>query len=109
MNVIKTWRVHALQYKEQVFDLPKVITSVTWRLDGTDGTNSNSIFGAVAMPAPAGDFTPFDELNEPQVLAWCHSQLGAIQVAAYENEITAKIQAYQNPDVPAAELPWVTV
>lgn len=109
MSVIKTWRVHSIAYKPELHDLEKVVSAVTWRLDGTDGDHSDSIFGTVHLPEPTGEFVPFDELSEPTVLEWCHAQIGPDQVKGYEAEITTKIQTLANPPVAADELPWALI
>ena len=55
-----------------------------------------------------GEFTPYDQLTEAQVIVWIQSALGEDGVAGIYVNIDAQVNAIQNPPPsPVSEpLPW---
>jgi hypothetical protein len=66
------------------------------------------VYGSVGLPIkdPSDlSFIPFDELTEDVVLSWVHAALGAEQVAAYEANLDAQLDALINPPI-LTGMPW---
>jgi hypothetical protein len=56
------------------------VVTVHWRLDGTDVTNSDGIYGATALQLDLeADFVPYEDLTQEQVIEWLHDALGEEQ------------------------------
>lgn len=107
MAVIYTWMFNPLDVKLAEDGLTNVVYNVNWRLVGTDGPYSASVYGAVGVPAPSSeDFTPYDQLTETQVRLWVFEALGIEQVTAYEQGIANQIALQQNPVDASLPPPW---
>ena len=78
-----------------------------WRATATDGDFSASSYGTCGFtPDPtAPDFVPFDDLTEADVLQWVYAELGAEQLAAIEDGLSANIEEQKAPKV-IAGTPW---
>jgi hypothetical protein len=78
-----------------------------WRASATDGDYSASSYGTCGFtPDPtAPNFVPFDDLTEDDVLAWVYAELGAEQLAAIEDGLSANIEEQKAPKV-IAGTPW---
>jgi hypothetical protein len=78
-----------------------------WRATATDGDYSASSYGTCGFtPDPtASDFVPFESLTEADVLAWVYAELGAEQLAAIEDGLSANIEEQKAPKV-VAGTPW---
>lgn len=107
MAVTYTWVFNPLDVKLSDDGLTNVVYNVNWRLVGTDGTYTSSVYGSCGVPAPAPDaFTPYDQLTEETVQGWVVDALGTEKVAQYETSIAAQIALQQNPvDAPLSP-PW---
>ena len=85
-----------------------VVYTAHWRVTGTDGDYSGSVYGTITLPHKdhnAPDFIPYDNLTEAQVIGWVKEEMGADTVAAHEAAVQAQIDAQKNP-VSASGLPW---
>ena len=78
-----------------------------WRATATDGDFSASSYGTCGFtPDPtAPDFVPFESLTEADVLQWVYAELGAEQLAAIEDGLSANIEEQKAPKV-VAGTPW---
>ena len=82
-----------------------------WRATATEtvgeDTFSASSYGTCGFtPDPtAPDFVPFESLTEADVLAWVYAELGAEQLAAIEDSLSANIEEQKAPKV-VAGTPW---
>jgi len=87
------------------------VTIAHWRATATEtvgeDTFSASSYGTCGFtPDPtAPDFVPFDDLTEADVLAWVYAELGAEQLAAIEDGLSANIEEQKAPKV-VAGTPW---
>jgi len=107
MAVTYVWHFGPLDVKLAEDGLTNVVYNVNWRLIGTDGVYSASVYGSVGVPAPAsGAFTPYDQLTETQVRLWVFEALGIEQVTAYEASIAGQIEAQKNPTDASLQPPW---
>ena len=85
-----------------------VVYTAHWRVTGTDGDFSGSVYGTQSFDAkdPSDpDFVPYDNLTEATVIQWVKEAMGADTVAAHEAAVQAQIDAQKNP-TNAAGVPW---
>ena len=98
-----TWKIVSLERKTA--DGGVVVAH--WTCSDVDGEYSGSVYGSMSFTpdASAADFIPYADLTEADVIGWVHAEMGAEQVAAYESNIAAQIEAQKHP-TQASGLPW---
>jgi hypothetical protein len=100
-----TWTITAMDCSTTETNPDTVITA-HWTCSGTDGTYYGSIYSTCSFPQPEGSFTPYPDLTQAQVLAWCWTN--GVDQTATEAAVEAQIQAQINPPVVTPPLPWAT-
>ena len=103
MNFI--WTIEQLFVKKTEGQLSDVVINANWRCFGTDGTYSATSCGTSEFAPPTGNFTPYNELTEQQVLDWCFAN--GVDKTAIESNVTQQINDQINPPVVVLPLPWV--
>jgi hypothetical protein len=98
------WIIERLLVRKVEGTLTDVVITADWRCNGTDGTYSGTCYGSASFAAPSGDFTPYEDLTEQQVLNWCYAN--GVDQAAIEANVTQQIENQINPPVIAPPLPW---
>jgi hypothetical protein len=89
------WIISDLVAKIQDGDLEKVIETVHWRYQATDGEHTADVYGSVGLEAPdAESFKPFEEVTEADVIAWLESKL---DVEAMQEGLSKQLDAIANP------------
>ena len=83
-----------------------VVSTVHWRVEGSDGVHSSSAYGSIGVPYEGGPFTQYTDLTEEIVIGWVYGCMGAEQVARYEDAVRAELAALANPPVAKPPLPW---
>jgi hypothetical protein len=84
-----------------------VVFQVLWTLTGTNGVQTSSYSASTILPVPQGDdFTPYNELTEPQVIGWVETQTDPEYLANAHQWIADDIAAKENPPVVTPPLPW---
>lgn len=107
MPTTNTWAVVQMDAYPEADGETDVVFNVHWTLTGTDGTYIGSVYGSQAVSIDLGaPFTPYADLTEAQVVAWVQDAMGAEQVAAYEANVAAQIEAQVNPPIVTPPLPW---
>lgn len=107
MPVTYNWSVAQLECYPEYEGQPDVVTTVHWRMDGTEGEHTAGVYGSVGLTLPTGGkLTPFADLTEAQVIGWVWDALGEDEVAKYEANVAAQIEAQINPPVVTPPLPW---
>lgn len=97
----------ALECRPVVDGNENVVTTVHWRLNGSDGTYGGTTCGAQAIPYQEGEsFTPYSELTEEIVIGWAKDAMGSEMVAAAEGAVADQIAVQANPPVVTPPLPW---
>jgi hypothetical protein len=81
------WIISAMDCKVQEDNLENVVTTVHWRLKGSQESNGKLYtaerYGATTMGQPSPEsFTPFDQLTEEQVVGWLEATLDVEQMTA---------------------------
>jgi hypothetical protein len=101
-----TWVIEWMNSKPQEGSLTDVVVTAGWRCNGTDGTYNGTAYGTCTFPPPDGDFTPYDQLTQDQVLQWCWEN--GVDKVAMEAAVEGQIQTQVNPPVVNLPLPWGT-
>ena len=100
-----SWIIERLLVKPTEGSLTDVVITADWRCNGTDETYSGTCYGSCSFQPPTGEFTPYEDLTQDQVLGWCYAN--GVDQAAIEANVTQQIADQINPPVIAPPLPWV--
>jgi hypothetical protein len=100
-----SWIIERLLVKPTEGSLTDVVITADWRCNGTDETYSGTCYGSCSFQPPTGEFTPYEDLTQEQVLGWCYQN--GVDQAAIEANVTQQINDQINPPVIAPPLPWV--
>ena len=107
MAITYAWTVAQLDAYPTYEGHTDVVFTVHWRMDGTDGEHTAGVYGSVGLTLdPEADYVPYADLTEAQVIGWVQDALGEEQVASYEANVAAQIDALVNPPVVSPALPW---
>jgi len=107
MANVYVWVIEAMDCKPQEDGQTDVVITVHWRLNGTDGQYSGTVYSTVGLTYTAGSpFTPYADLTQDQVIGWVQDALGQDQVISLEANVAAQIEAQINPPVVTPPLPW---
>ena len=101
------WIIERLLVKPTEGSLTDVVITADWRCNGTDETYIGTCYGSCSFAPPSGEFTPYEDLTQEQVLNWCYAN--GVDQAAIEANVTAQIENQINPPVVTLPLPWVPV
>lgn len=100
-----TWAVTAMDCYPQADDQTDVVFNVHWTCSGVDGDYSSSVYSTCSVPAPEGQFTPYDQLTQEQVLGWVWGS--GVDKDATEAAVQQQLDNQINPPVVTPPLPWV--
>jgi len=101
------WIIERLLVKPTEGSLTDVVITADWRCNGTDETYSGTCYGSCSFQPPSGEFTPYEDLTQAQVLGWCYAN--GVDQAAIEANVSLQIENQINPPVVTLPLPWVPV
>jgi hypothetical protein len=101
------WIIERLLVRPTEGSLTDVVITADWRCNGTDETYSGTCYGSCSFQPPTGEFTPYEDLTEQQVLDWCYEN--GVDKTAIEANVTAQIENQIDPPVVTLPLPWVPV
>jgi hypothetical protein len=99
------WIIERLLVKPTEGTLTDVVITADWRCNGSQDQYSGTCYGSTSFAPPSGDFTPYDQLTEQQVLDWCFAN--GVDQAAIEANVTAQINDQINSPIIAPPLPWL--
>jgi hypothetical protein len=102
-----SWIIERLLVKPIEGSNPDVVITADWRCNGTDETYSGTCYGSCSFQPPSGEFTPYEDLTQEQVLNWCYAN--GVDKTAIEANVTQQINDQINPPVVTLPLPWVPV
>jgi len=109
MADVFTTKIVGMTCYPQEAGMTDVVFQVQWSYEGTDGTFTTAMSGSTDVPAPAsGDFTPFDQLTEAQVLGWVQECTDPNVWIDCAEKISAWLAAQHKPPVVNPPLPWGT-
>jgi len=100
-----SWIIERLLVKPIEGSLTDVVITADWRCNGTQDQYSGTCYGSCSFQPPSGEFTPYEDLTQEQVLGWCYQN--GVDQAAVEANVTQQINDQINPPVIAPPLPWV--
>ena len=99
-----SWIIERLLVKPTEGTLTDVVITADWRCNGSQESFSGTCYGSASFAPPSGDFTPYDQLTEAQVLDWCYAN--GVDKTAIEANVTQQINDQINPPIIAPPLPW---
>ena len=101
------WIIERLLVKPTEGSLTDVVITAEWRCNGSQDQYSGTCYGSCSFAPPSGEFTPYLDLTQEQVLGWCYSN--GVDQAAIEANVTQQIENQIDPPVVTLPLPWVPV
>jgi len=101
------WIIERLLVKPTEGSLTDVVITADWRCNGTQDQYSGTCYGSCSFAPPSGEFTPYEDLTEAQVLGWCYEN--GVDKTAIEANVTQQIENQIDPPVVTLPLPWVPV
>jgi hypothetical protein len=100
-----SWIIERLLVKPTEGTLTDVVITADWRCNGSQDQYSGTCYGSCSFAAPSGNFTPYEDLTEQQVLDWCFAN--GVDKTAIEANVSAQIADQINPPIIAPPLPWL--
>ena len=98
------WKINQLEVAPSEGDLTNVVITAWWQaIDEQDGF-TGTVYSYCTLPAPEGEFTPYEDLTEEQVLGWVWDN--GVDKDAVEAQVLAQIEDQKNPTVTTPPLPW---
>ena len=101
------WIIKQILVKKTEALLSDVVITANWSCRGSDGAFNAALTGCVSFAPPSGDFTPYDQLTEAQVLGWCWDN--GVDKASVEASVEKEIVEQANAPVVSPPLPWTPV
>jgi hypothetical protein len=103
-----SWIIERLLVKPTEGTLTDVVITADWRCNGfvqspTEAYNG-TCYGSCSFQPPSGEFTPYDDLTQEQVLGWCYAN--GVDKTAIEANVSLQINDQINPPVVTLPLPW---
>ena len=98
------WIIERLLVKPTEGSETNVVITADWRCNGTDETYSGTCYGSCSFAPPSGEFTPYPDLTQEQVLGWCYAN--GVDQKAIEANVSLQIENQINPPVVTLPLPW---
>ena len=87
-----TWVVNSMVSYPQAGGFTDVVVTINWACNGTDGTYTGVLVGAIGVSIdPSAPYTPYEDLTEQQVIDWVWAALGPDQVTAIQNDVAQQI------------------
>ena len=98
------WIIKQILVQKTEESLSDVVITANWSCRGSDGAFSAALTGCVSFAPPSGDFTPYDQLTEAQVLGWCWAN--GVDKATTEASVEQQIVEQADAPVVSLPLPW---
>ena len=108
------WTIDWMNTSTQTINgFTEVVLTCGWRCTGTEAntatppvTFTNSIYGTCSFPEPqtGGEFTPYAQLTQTEVVGWCWAN--GVDQTATETAINNNLNLQINPLVIQPPLPW---
>jgi len=105
------WRVGVMECYPQFSGETDYVFTVHWDClayysGGSGGPFYGRTYSSTAIPATTGEFIPYQNLTEPEVLSWVWNQIGQDQKNQYESGAMQQIYNQLVPPVVQPPLPW---
>jgi len=99
------WEISQLNCYPQAEGQTDVVFTVHWRLTGTDGTYSGTVYSTCGVTYVAGTpYTPYANLTQDQVLGWVWAS--GVDKDSAQAAVQQQIDNQINPPVVSPQLPW---
>jgi hypothetical protein len=109
MSATFTWAIEWMQCRPTEGSYTDVVVTAGWRCSGAEvsggKTFTGTCYNSTSFPMPAeGQFTPYDQLTQDQVLGWCWAN--GVDKAGTEAGVQVQIDNQINPPLVVLPLPW---
>ena len=105
MSATITWKIQWMQCKPTEGSLTDVVVTAGWICTGAQDAYIASVYSTCTFPMPDdGQFTPYANLTEEQVLGWCWAN--GVDKNSAEAAVQQNINDQINPPVVQPPLPW---
>jgi len=102
-----TWSVTQMDCYPQTEGQTDVVFCCHWRLTGTDGIYSGTVYSTCGVTYEAGTpYTPYANLTQDQVLGWIWAS--GVDKDSAEAAVQTQIDNQITPPVISPKLPWVS-
>ena len=98
------WIIEQMWVKPVSDNLTDVVITAAWRCNGTDGTYNATVYSTASFAQPEGDFTPYADLTQEQVLGWVWAS--GVDKDSAEAAVAQQIQNQIDPPIISPKLPW---
>ena len=108
MSATITWTIQWMNVKPQEGQYTDVVVTAGWICNGVqvegDQTFNGSAYSTCSFAAPSGEFTPYSQLTQDEVLGWCWTN--GVDKTATEAAVQTQIDNLINPPIQQLPLPW---
>ena len=102
-----TWKIELLDCIPSIDGQSNVVSCVHWRVNATDGTNMDSVYGAQQLTFDAKNaFINYADLTKDTVVGWVQAAMGIDAVTGLQETLDKKLETLANPPVITPPLPW---
>ena len=101
------WTIDWLKTTPTTATPPEYVIQCGWRCNGAEGPYTGSVYGTCSFtqePDEWGNFTPYTDLTQDQVLSWCWGS--GVPREATEAAVAAQSENQKNPPYIQPPLPW---
>ena len=101
------WTIEWMKTTPTTATPPEYVISCGWRCTGTDGEFTGTVYSTCSFtqePDENGDFTPYSDLTQDQVLGWCWA--AGVDKEATEAAVAKQVEMQKSPPVIQPPLPW---
>jgi hypothetical protein len=102
-----TWKVTKLEVKPAEGQYTDVVAAVSWICSASQDGKTAQTNGETGLPPVQGDFVPFGNLTQDEVLSWCYAN--GLDKEAAELRATQKLQDLLTPPTVSKPVPWASV
>lgn len=114
MAITYNWDIVQMDCAPSENGLSKVIKTVHWQVEASEGDLNARSYGAVGLSSPNPDsFIAFDELDKGQAITWLKAALDASMpdqektcCEIIEAGLALDIENQKNPPIVSPALPW---
>jgi hypothetical protein len=112
-DISYTWRVGAMECYPDFSGYIDYVFTVHWDClsyySGVSGGPYNGrVYSCTLVPLNTGEFIPYQNLTENQVLTWVWDTIGEDQKNAYQNSAGEQILNQITPPIVQLPLPWLS-
>lgn len=102
-----TWKIEWMNVSSaSINEFQQVVLNAGWRCEAEENDLKTSVYGSISFPQPElnGQFTPYNQLTESNVLDWVWQN--GVNKAETEETVLAHLNSLLNPPIVNQALPW---